>query len=178
MMTIFYANDYTWACTKYTVLFSIHQDPFPPKFESPNVQNQIFTLHLTNKCHQKEQKTRPWVISKVFDKIFTTWKFVNYVIWPILPNSKFMIHEDENMVKGAKGAKLKVLFQGLHMICVIFVLVYNLKFYILNTPFNITFFRYKYILTRNWFYIIYIIHSCPLSHKYDQILLKAHFQNS
>jgi hypothetical protein len=31
-----------------------------------------------------------------------------------------------NMVKGAKGAKLKVFFQGLHMTHVIFALVYNL----------------------------------------------------
>jgi hypothetical protein len=37
------------------------------------------------------------------------------------------------MVKRAKGAKVKVLFQGLHMTCVIYVLVYNLKFYILDT---------------------------------------------
>jgi hypothetical protein len=36
----------------------INQDPSPSKFESPNVQNQIFTLHLTNKCHQKEPKTK------------------------------------------------------------------------------------------------------------------------
>jgi hypothetical protein len=66
-------------------------------------------------------------------------KAINYVMWPILPSSKFIIHEDENMVKGAKGAKLKVLFQGLHMICVIFMLVYNLKFCILSTPFNTAF---------------------------------------
>jgi hypothetical protein len=32
----------------------------------------------------------------------------------------------ENMVKGAKGTKVKVFFQGLHMKRVIFVLVYNL----------------------------------------------------
>jgi hypothetical protein len=31
----------------------------------------------------------------------------------------------ENMVKRAKGAKVKVLFLGLHMTCVIFVLIYN-----------------------------------------------------
>jgi len=43
------------------------------------------------------------------------------------------------MVKGAKGAKVKLLFQGLHMTCVISVLVYNLKFCILDTPFNIAF---------------------------------------
>jgi hypothetical protein len=33
---------------------------------------------------------------------------------------------DENMVKGARGTKVKVFFQGLHMTHVIFVLVYNL----------------------------------------------------
>jgi hypothetical protein len=40
------------------------------------------------------------------------------------------------MVKGAKGAKVKVLFQGLHMMRVIPALVYNLKFNISNTPFS------------------------------------------
>jgi len=45
----------------------------------------------------------------------------------------------EIVVKRARGAKVKVLFQGLHMTHVIFVLVYNLKFYILDTPFNIAF---------------------------------------
>jgi hypothetical protein len=33
----------------------------------------------------------------------------------------------ENAIKGIKGTKIKVLFQGLHMKCVNFVLVYNLK---------------------------------------------------
>jgi hypothetical protein len=33
----------------------------------------------------------------------------------------------ENMVKGAKGAKVKILFQELNMTHVIFVLVYNFK---------------------------------------------------
>jgi hypothetical protein len=46
---------------------------------------------------------------------------------------------DEIMVKGAKGAKVKVLFQGLHMTHSIPALVYNLKFYILNAPFSTTF---------------------------------------
>jgi hypothetical protein len=45
----------------------------------------------------------------------------------------------ENTIKGAKGAKVKILFQGLHMRCVVFVLVYNFKFCILGTPFNIAF---------------------------------------
>jgi len=33
----------------------------------------------------------------------------------------------ENAIKGTKGTKVKVLFQGLHMKCVNFVLVYNFK---------------------------------------------------
>jgi len=41
-------------------------------------------------------------------------------------------------VKGDMGAKVKVFFQGLHMTHVNFVLVYNLKFYILNIQFNTT----------------------------------------
>jgi hypothetical protein len=43
------------------------------------------------------------------------------------------------MIKVAKGVKVKVLFQGLHMTCVISVLVYNLKFGISNTPLNTAF---------------------------------------
>jgi hypothetical protein len=45
--------------------------------------------------------------------------------------------QGEKMVKGARGAKVKILLQGLHMTCVIFVLVYNLKICISNTPFHI-----------------------------------------
>jgi hypothetical protein len=40
----------------------------------------------------------------------------------------------ENIVKGVKGSKVKVIFQGMHMICVIFVLVYDLKFCIFGYP--------------------------------------------
>jgi hypothetical protein len=54
----------------------------------------------------------------------------------------------EIMVKGAKGAKAKILFQGLHMTHVIHALVYNLKFYIL-IPHLALHFRYKYILITN-----------------------------
>jgi len=39
----------------------------------------------------------------------------------------------ENMVKGVKGTKVKVIFQGLHVTCLIYMLAYNLKFYILDT---------------------------------------------
>jgi len=51
----------------------------------------------------------------------------------------------EITIKGARGAKIKVFFQGLHMTRAILTLVYNLKFCILDTPFNTTF-KYKYIL--------------------------------
>jgi hypothetical protein len=43
------------------------------------------------------------------------------------------------MVKGVRGAKAKVIFQGLHMAFVVFVLVYNFKICILGTPSNIAF---------------------------------------
>jgi hypothetical protein len=33
----------------------------------------------------------------------------------------------ENMVKGARAPKVKVIFQGLHMTCVVFVLVSNIQ---------------------------------------------------
>jgi len=48
-------------------------------------------------------------------------------------------HWGEVTVKGDKVTKVKVFFQGLHMTCVIFALVYNLKFCVLDTPFNTTF---------------------------------------
>jgi hypothetical protein len=43
------------------------------------------------------------------------------------------------MVKGGKGAKVKVIFQRLHMTRVIFVLVPNFRFCISSTPCNTTF---------------------------------------
>jgi hypothetical protein len=58
------------------------------------------------------------------------------------------------MVKGAKGAKVKVLFQGLHMTCVISILVYNSKFCISDTYLTL-YFRYKYILTLKFLYYVY-----------------------
>jgi hypothetical protein len=49
----------------------------------------------------------------------------------------FFIPLGENTLKGIKGAKVKVLFQGLHMIRGIYVLVYNFSFYIVDIQFNI-----------------------------------------
>jgi hypothetical protein len=54
----------------------------------------------------------------------------------------------EITVKGTKGAKVKVLFQGLHMTRVILTLGYNLKFCFSDTQLALHF-RYKYILTTN-----------------------------
>jgi hypothetical protein len=54
----------------------------------------------------------------------------------------------ENMIKEARGTKMKVFFQRLHIICVIFVLIYNLKICI-SDPFSTLHFRYKFILTTN-----------------------------
>jgi hypothetical protein len=45
----------------------------------------------------------------------------------------------EITVKRVRGAKVNVNFQGLQMTHVIFMLIYNLKFCILNIPFNIAF---------------------------------------
>jgi len=39
----------------------------------------------------------------------------------------------ENMVIRAKGTKVEVLFQVLHMTCVVSAVVYNLKFCILDS---------------------------------------------
>jgi hypothetical protein len=53
--------------------------------------------------------------------------------------SAFLLLEGENKIKRIRGVKVKVIFQGLHITHVIFVLVYNLKICILGTPFNIAF---------------------------------------
>jgi hypothetical protein len=59
-------------------------------------------------------------------------------------NNQFSIdsivsHMGEITIKGAMGTKGKVPFQGMHMTCVILMLVYNLKLFISNTPFNTRF---------------------------------------
>jgi len=45
----------------------------------------------------------------------------------------FKEYKSENMVKRVRGTKVKVLVQGLHMIHVNFVLIYNFKICISNT---------------------------------------------
>jgi hypothetical protein len=76
-------------------------------------------------------------------------EFLSSRLWATLPyiysliTSRTKQQEGENMVKGAKGAQVKIIFQlRLHMTCVIFVLVYKLKKCILGTPLTLHF-RYK-----------------------------------
>jgi hypothetical protein len=60
----------------------------------------------------------------------------------------------ENIVKGAKGAKVKIIFQRLHMTHVVFVLVYNLNLhFILHLTLN---FKYNCILILYHVYYIFI----------------------
>jgi hypothetical protein len=63
----------------------------------------------------------------------------------VLPYVELLLGCDmgENMVKGAKGVKVKIFFQGLHITCVIFVLVIILKFVFQILPLTLHF-RYKY----------------------------------
>jgi hypothetical protein len=53
-------------------------------------------------------------------------------------NYQFFGNSSEITIKGAKGAKVKILFQGQHMTRVIPTLVYKLNLCISNTPFSIT----------------------------------------
>ncbi len=53
----------------------------------------------------------------------------------------------ENTVKGARGTKVKVIFQGLHMTHITFVLVYN--FNVFRVPHLTLHFKYKYVLITN-----------------------------
>jgi hypothetical protein len=52
---------------------------------------------------------------------------------------ELFLHDAINNCRRARGAKVKVLFQRLHMTHFIFAFVYNLKFCILDAPFNTTF---------------------------------------
>jgi hypothetical protein len=55
----------------------------------------------------------------------------------LLKFSNFETYLGENIAKGAMGAKVKVLFQGLHITHLIRVLVYSFKFCILDTQLSI-----------------------------------------
>ncbi len=52
-----------------------------------------------------------------------------------------------------------------HDTYVVFYWFITLQF-VFQVPFLTLHSIYKYILIRNWFYIMYIIHSCPLLHKF------------
>jgi hypothetical protein len=97
--------------------------------------------------------------------------FLNYLF---LPSTK--VHEKNSIwvtVKGTNGTKVKVLFQGLHVSLLRWFIIYNFVFRI---PRSTLHFRYKYMLTTNWFYIMNIMHSCSLSHIYEQLLLSHTFK--
>jgi hypothetical protein len=76
-------------------------------------------------------KVRPNLESKVYLKTYYHHER-KYVL-------EIMIQKGETTIR---GAKVKVLFQGLHMTCV-FVLVYNFKIYNFNTFFTLHF-KYKH----------------------------------
>ncbi len=46
---------------------------------------------------------------------------------------------------------------------------FNFEFWVPHLTLH---FKYKYILSKNWFYIMYMMHSCPLSYKYEQLFVK------
>jgi hypothetical protein len=103
----------------------------------------------------------------------STWIYIIYLfIYLFIKFTKMC----ENTIKGIKGVKVKILFQGLHMTRIIFMLIYNLNFTFWKSSLTLHV-KYKYVWNTIWFYIIYIMHSSPLSHKYEQLLLQLHFQN-
>jgi hypothetical protein len=67
------------------------------------------------------------------------------------------------MVKGTKGTKVKVFFQWLHMTHVIFVLVHNLKFCILDISFNITCYIWTCFDYKLNLYHIYYVFMPPIT---------------
>jgi len=86
------------------------------------------------------ESTLQWLKNVVTNIVFRNYATFNFH-QPILKEFfiNFILNKvdqlGENTIKRAKGAKVKVLFQGLHMTCVIFVLIYNFLNYILSTPF-------------------------------------------
>jgi hypothetical protein len=70
-------------------------------------------------------------------KVHKMWLFRPFFNQAIIHMAQgYRNHWGDNTVIGTKGTKVKVLFQALHMTCVISTLVYNLKFCILNLHFN------------------------------------------
>ncbi len=59
-----------------------------------------------------------------------------------------------------------------HMSFLCWFIILNFVFWVPHLTLH---FRYKYILTTNWFYIMYIMHSCPLSHKHETTFVKGTF---
>jgi len=74
-----------------------------------------------------------------------------------------LIIRGEIMVKKTRGAKDCTW----HVSFLCWFITSNYVFWIPHLALH---FKYKYILTTNWFYIMYIMHSCLLSHIYEQLL--------
>jgi hypothetical protein len=120
------------------------------------VRMKKYFLHLT--CGNNYDELILLILCLVFNLFFTFFlffpinhKFIN--LSNFIQFYKFYVgiicrkgkrkQMGENIVKITKCVKVKVFFQRLHMTCVIFVLVYNLKFYILDIHFNIACSKYK-----------------------------------
>jgi hypothetical protein len=69
----------------------------------------------------KNTKKTIFYIKKWEHKVFRKRVEPPYMVWTL--DFEF---KGEIMIKGAKDAKVKVIFQGSHMICVMHALVYNI----------------------------------------------------
>jgi hypothetical protein len=76
---------------------------------------------------------------------------------------------DEIQIKRAKGFKVKSFSKDYtcHVSFLHWFIIYNLVFQIPHLTLH---FRYRYILTKTWFYIMFIMNSCPfITHIYIYI---------
>jgi len=91
-----------------------------------------------------------------------------------LEKTNNVINKCEMTVNGAMELSYKSFSKDYtwHMPFLCWFIIYNFEFQIPHLTLHL---KYKYILTTNWFYIMYIIHSCTLSHIYEQLFIKATF---
>jgi hypothetical protein len=128
---------------------------------------------------------KDWMANSTFRNFgnFQTYQVMQIMKLVTLRVHKILIfHFKENFEgwkygKRAKGVKVKVIFPRMHITHVIFVVIYNLNFFISDISLTLHV-RYKYVLITNWFHIMYIMYSWPLSHKYEQLFVKITFSKS
>jgi hypothetical protein len=72
-------------------------------------------------------------------------------------------------IKRSQGPQGKNLFQNYpwHLPFLCWFITSNFVFWIFILTLHV---RYKYILITNWLHVMYIMHSCPLSHKYENFI--------